>query len=301
MVQRLLEKTKRVSYLPTLAALWQPPLMRLHFINCTTSSGFSTHSNVSSASILPKPQAWGGKQPRAVNCLIDKVKKRLSYQENKTKNLPVVAKSNRQTKEQSAPGAALRAARHAPLHHNKSVARRLPNLGEKLDTQLFSRENKTTNKSRLPKTEKQSKPKLLAHHKAVHKAPYIAKKTPWGRGYTLKRIATCTIHSSRNNTLLSLMAAGGKILKKGWASAGSLGFKNSRKSTTYASRAAAKTMGQLAKQRGIKALYLRLQGTGRAKGAVVRTLRQCRLRVLGIRECTPRVHNGCRPPKKRRI
>ena len=127
------------------------------------------------------------------------------------------------------------------------------------------------------------------------------RQTRAGINYTPKRIATCTVYSSRNNTLLTLMGAGGKIFKKGWASAGSLGFKNSRKSTTYASTAAAKSLAQIAKQRGVRALYLKLHGVGRAKSAVVRTLQLSRLKVLAIRENTPAVHNGCRPPKKRRI
>ena len=119
--------------------------------------------------------------------------------------------------------------------------------------------------------------------------------------YNKSHIATLSIQSSRNNTLLTLSGNRGFLLKGGWASAGSLGFKNSRKSTTYASQAAAKSLALRAKQLGVRALHLKLQGTGRAKGAVVRTLRKSSLRILVIRECTPRLHNGCRSPKKRRI
>ena len=119
--------------------------------------------------------------------------------------------------------------------------------------------------------------------------------------YKKKQIATVNIHSSSNNTLLTLTGAQGKVFSGGWASAGTCGFKHSRKSTTYASQAAAKQLALKAKSLGIKALHLKLYGTGRAKGAVVRTLRQCRLKVLLIRECTPVIHNGCRSPKKRRI
>ena len=119
--------------------------------------------------------------------------------------------------------------------------------------------------------------------------------------YNKKNIATISVLSTRNNTLLTLSGTRGRVLKTGWASAGSLGFKNSRKSTTYAAQAAAKQLALKAKRQGIKALHLKLRGMGRAKGAVVRTLQKCFLRILVIREHTPMVHNGCRCPKKRRI
>ena len=119
--------------------------------------------------------------------------------------------------------------------------------------------------------------------------------------YNKKNIATISVASTRNNTLLTLSGTGGRVLKGGWASAGSLGFKNSRKSTTYAAQAAAKQLALKAKRQGVRALHLKLQGMGRAKGAVVRTLQKCSLRILVIRESTPTVHNGCRCPKKRRI
>ena len=119
--------------------------------------------------------------------------------------------------------------------------------------------------------------------------------------YNKSHIATLSIQSTRNNTLLTLSGSRGKVLKGGWVSAGSLGFKNSRKSTAYASQAAAKSLALRARRLGIRALHLKLQGTGRAKGAVVRTLRKSSLKVLVIRECTAALHNGCRRPKKRRI
>ncbi len=114
-------------------------------------------------------------------------------------------------------------------------------------------------------------------------------------------IGIVSVYSSRNNTLLTLSKSKGRVVKGGWASAGSVGFKNSRKSSTYASQAAAKSIALLAKKLRIYYLHVKLNGMGRAKGAVVRVLQQSSLKILAIRECTPMVHNGCRPPKIRRI
>jgi len=159
---------------------------------------------------------------------------------------------------------------------------------------------------RLCQQEKQSR--LLPTPKSIR--PLTKKVKPVTSQFEKKRktltynkshIATLSIQSTRNNTLLTLSGNSGKVLKGGWVSAGSLGFKNSRKSTAYASQAAAKSLALRAKRLGIRALHLRLQGTGRAKGAVVRTLRKSSLKVLVIRECTAALHNGCRRPKKRRI
>lgn len=129
----------------------------------------------------------------------------------------------------------------------------------------------------------------------------------WTKGAKTKgnkarpNIGIVSVHSSRNNTLLSLSKSRGRVVKGGWASAGSVGFKNSRKSTTYAAQAAAKGIAFLAKKLRIYYLHIKLNGIGRAKGAVVRVLQQSSLKILAIRECTPTVHNGCRPPKIRRI
>ena len=116
-----------------------------------------------------------------------------------------------------------------------------------------------------------------------------------------KNIGIISVYTSRNNTLLTLSRSKGQLVKGGWASAGSAGFKNSRKSTTYASQAAAKSIALKAKQLGLYYLHVKLRGMGRAKAAVVRLLRRSSLKILAIKECTPTVHNGCRPPKVRRI
>ena len=122
--------------------------------------------------------------------------------------------------------------------------------------------------------------------------PLISKEKKW---------PTLFIQSTRNNTLFTLTDSLGKVVKGGWASAGSVGFKNSRKSTAQASQAAAKSITSKARAQKIRSVILRVSGVGRAKAAVVRAFRNCPLKVLAIDECTPVVHNGCRSPKKRRI
>ena len=161
---------------------------------------------------------------------------------------------------------------------------------------------KQDERSKLYPTPKSSRPVKVKLSQAMSKLTNLRNKSSRKKFfYNKSHIATLSIQSSRNNTLLTLSGHGGRLLKGGWVSAGSLGFKNSRKSTTYASQAAAKSLALRAKQLGVRALHLKLQGTGRAKGAVVRTLRKSSLRILVIRECTPTLHNGCRSPKKRRI
>lgn len=116
-----------------------------------------------------------------------------------------------------------------------------------------------------------------------------------------KNIGIITVHTSRNNTLLTLSRGRGQVVKGGWASAGTVGFKNSRKSTTSASQAATKSIALKAKRLGLHYLHVKVKGMGRAKAGVVRLLRRSSLKILAIRESTPTVHNGCRPPKMRRI
>ena len=175
----------------------------------------------------------------------------------------------------------------------KNTTKSLSFLVDKINRRLSSQEKKA---NLLPTPDS-----LRLSANSFSKAKSVKKITRKRFFYNKKHIATISVHSSRNNTLLTLSGGQNKTLKQGWASAGRLGFKNSRKSTTYAAQGAAKSLALRAKQQGIRALHLKLHGSGRAKGAVVRTLQQSSLKVLLIRECTPAVHNGCRRPKIRRI
>lgn len=142
-------------------------------------------------------------------------------------------------------------------------------------------------------------PRSQGFYHEMMDVPRVVKTKSTHKNSKKTRIYTISVHSSRNNTLLTL--SGDRVVKGGWTSAGKVGFKNCRKSTTYASQAAAKRLALTARQLGIRAIKLKLYGTGHAKGAVVRTLQQSSLRVCIIQECTPAVHNGCRPAKSRRV
>lgn len=106
---------------------------------------------------------------------------------------------------------------------------------------------------------------------------------------------TCT----KNNTICTLIDPKGNT--KGWNSSGTLGFKNARKSTIYAAQGAAEMIAIKAKNLGFKRACLIIKGLGRGKESSVRILRKSGLKILSVEEKTPIPHNGCRPPKKRRV
>ena len=107
------------------------------------------------------------------------------------------------------------------------------------------------------------------------------------------------IQSTRNNTILTLTDLQGNT--KFWSSAGNLGFKNSRKSTSYAAQAVAEIVATKAINLGFDSIILKLKGLGYGKLAAIRAFSKSRLNVEKIIELTPIAHNGCRPPKKRRV
>lgn len=107
------------------------------------------------------------------------------------------------------------------------------------------------------------------------------------------------IQSSFNNTIVTLTDTQGNALS--WASAGGLGFKGSRKSTPYAAQMAAETATKAAQLHGLKAVDVFVKGPGSGREAAIRSLNANGLEVLSITDVTPVPHNGCRPPKKRRV
>ena len=106
------------------------------------------------------------------------------------------------------------------------------------------------------------------------------------------------IKSTQNNTILTLTDLQG--ITKFWTSSGCLGFKNSRKSTTYAAQAAAEKVANQALHLGFFSVILKIKGLGYGKESSVRTIYKSKLNVIKIEETTPITHNGCKPPKKRR-
>ena len=107
------------------------------------------------------------------------------------------------------------------------------------------------------------------------------------------------IQSSFNNTIVTLTASGGNALS--WASAGGLGFRGSKKSTPYAAQMAAETAAKAAVVHGLKSVEVMVKGPGAGREAAIRALEACGIQVTSIKDVTPVPHNGCRPPKRRRV
>ena len=107
------------------------------------------------------------------------------------------------------------------------------------------------------------------------------------------------IRSSFNNTMVTITDLEGNALS--WASSGGLGFRGSRKSTPYAAQTAAETAAKAAMEHGLKTVEVYVKGPGQGREAAIRALQTDGLEVVMIKDVTPIPHNGCRPPKRRRV
>ncbi len=107
------------------------------------------------------------------------------------------------------------------------------------------------------------------------------------------------IRSSFNNTIVTLTDLNGNALS--WASAGEMGFKGSRKSTPYAAQTAAETAAKAAMEHGLKTVEVYITGPGQGRESAIRALQTAGLEIVSIKDVTPIPHNGCRPPKRRRV
>jgi len=116
-----------------------------------------------------------------------------------------------------------------------------------------------------------------------------------------KNIATGMAHvdASFNNTKILISDVQGNAIS--WSSAGSVGFKGSRKSTPYAAQLAAEDAGRKAQDHGMKSLEVEVQGPGSGRESALRALAAIGFSITAIRDVTPIAHNGCRPPKRRRV
>ena len=134
----------------------------------------------------------------------------------------------------------------------------------------------------------------------------MAKKT----GTTAKRVTKrrvkknidrgqAHIKSSFNNTIVTLTDLEGNAIS--WASAGGLGFRGSKKSTAYAAQMAAESAAKAALVHGLKSVEVMVKGPGQGREAAIRALQACGIEVTSIKDVTPVPHNGCRPPKRRRV
>ncbi|AEE97301.1 30S ribosomal protein S11 [Mahella australiensis] len=107
------------------------------------------------------------------------------------------------------------------------------------------------------------------------------------------------IHSTFNNTIVTITDNGGNAIS--WSSAGTVGFKGSRKSTPFAAQMAAESAAKVAIDQGMKSVEVYVKGPGAGREAAIRSLQAAGLEVSMIKDVTPIPHNGCRPPKRRRV
>ena len=118
----------------------------------------------------------------------------------------------------------------------------------------------------------------------------VAKNVPKGVAH---------IQSSFNNTIVTISDMQGNAIS--WASAGGQGFKGSRKSTPFAAGVAAEVAARAASEHGVRVLEVHVKGPGAGREAAIRSLQSVGMQITVIRDVTPMSHNGCRPPKKRRV
>lgn len=109
----------------------------------------------------------------------------------------------------------------------------------------------------------------------------------------------CHIHASFNNTIVTMTDANGNALS--WCSSGSLGFRGSKKSTPFAAQMAAEKAAMAAKEHGLRSVEVFVKGPGQGREAAIRALQVADIEVTMIQDVSPIPHNGCRPPKRRRV
>ncbi len=107
------------------------------------------------------------------------------------------------------------------------------------------------------------------------------------------------IHASFNNTIVTITDTAGNVIT--WSSAGNKGFKGSRKSTPFASQLAAEAAAKKAMENGMKQVEVYVKGPGTGRESAIRSIQAAGLEIVAIKDVTPIPHNGCRPPKRRRV
>ena len=129
----------------------------------------------------------------------------------------------------------------------------------------------------------------------------MAKEATRVRRRERKNIASgvCHVNASFNNTMITITDAQGNTIS--WSSSGLMGFKGSRKSTPYAAQMAAEDAGRKAQEHGVKTIEVEVQGPGSGRESALRALAAVGFNITSIRDVTPMAHNGCRPPKRRRV
>ncbi|MFZ2508937.1 MAG: 30S ribosomal protein S11 [Steroidobacteraceae bacterium] len=148
--------------------------------------------------------------------------------------------------------------------------------------------------------EKKSEEKKADDKKADDKkeaAPAVVKARKKAKRQVSEGVAH--VHASFNNTIVTITDRQGNTLA--WATSGGSGFRGSRKSTPFAAQVAAEKAGIAAQEHGLRTVEVKVKGPGPGRESAVRALNACGLKVTSIADVTPIPHNGCRPPKKRRV
>jgi len=132
----------------------------------------------------------------------------------------------------------------------------------------------------------------------------MAKTTKGSKGSRKRKVAVdpigrAYINASFNNIIISLTNANGQVIS--WASAGKMGFKGSKKNTPYAAQTAAEDCAKSAYDMGLRKVKVYVKGPGSGRESAIRTIHTSGVEVTEIRDITPLPHNGCRPPKRRRV
>ena len=127
------------------------------------------------------------------------------------------------------------------------------------------------------------------------------RKSSSGKKKVVRNVASGIAHiqATFNNTIITITDGGGNVIA--WASAGAMGFKGSRKSTPFAAQMAAATSARKAMEQGMKEIRVYVKGPGSGREAAIRSLQSAGLEISVIKDVTPIPHNGCRPPKRRRV
>jgi small subunit ribosomal protein S11 len=119
------------------------------------------------------------------------------------------------------------------------------------------------------------------------------------RVVAVETVGQVHIQATFNNIIISMTNLQGQVIS--WASAGKMGFKGSKKNTPYAAQVAAQNCGQTAHELGLRKVEVFVKGTGAGRESAIRTIQNVGIEVTMIKDVTPLPHNGCRPPKRRRV
>ncbi|MCB0832545.1 MAG: 30S ribosomal protein S11 [Bacteroidetes bacterium] len=126
-----------------------------------------------------------------------------------------------------------------------------------------------------------------------------AGSSPRKRKKVVEATGIATIRATFNNTIVTLSNPNGEVIT--WCTSGKMGFRGSKKSTPFAAQVAAETAAKVAIDLGMRKVEVRVKGPGSGRESAIRSLQAAGLEITAIRDLTPIPHNGCRPPKKRRV